>query len=96
MRELFVKDYETWVLYESVGSARMNKVARSILATYCPFSKAIRQELSENPMMKDVIGLGMRNLEPRKKHIDLLLGNIAKMNLDPPEELVEFRKFFDL
>lgn len=49
-REVFVKDYQNWIKYESKGSFRLNKVAREILVTYCPFSKSIRDELRINPM----------------------------------------------
>lgn len=49
-REVFVKDYQSWVKYESKGSYRLNRVTRDILLTYCPFAKAIREELKTNPM----------------------------------------------
>lgn len=49
-REVFVKDYQSWIKYESKGSYRLNKVTRGILIEYCPFAKAIREELKSNPM----------------------------------------------
>lgn len=49
-REVFVKDYQNWVKFESQGSFRLNKVARDILVRYCPFTKAVREELKANPM----------------------------------------------
>lgn len=49
-REVFVKDYQSWVKYESKGSFRLNKVAREILVVYCPFAKAIRADLKSNPV----------------------------------------------
>ncbi len=49
-REVFVKDYQSWIKYESKGSFRLNKVARDILVRYCPFTKPIREELKANPM----------------------------------------------
>lgn len=48
-REVFVKDYQAWMKYESQGSFRLNKVSREILAKYCPFAKEVRQSLSSNP-----------------------------------------------
>ena len=48
-REVFVKDYQAWMKYESQGSFRLNKVSRDILARYCPFAKEVRQTLSSNP-----------------------------------------------
>lgn len=49
-REVFVLDYASWILFESKGSFRLNKVARDILVRYCPFAKAIRTELMANPI----------------------------------------------
>lgn len=49
-REVFVKDYQNWINYESKGSFRLNKVARDILIQYCPFAKDIRANLKANPM----------------------------------------------
>lgn len=49
-REVFVKDYQNWIKYESQGSFRLNKVAREVLIRYCPFSKEVRQSLLSNPI----------------------------------------------
>lgn len=48
-REVFVKDYQNWIKFESKGSFRLNRVARGILTSYCPFCKEIREKLSTNP-----------------------------------------------
>lgn len=48
-REVFVRDYINWIKFEAKGSYRLNKVSRDILARYCPFVKAIRNELRINP-----------------------------------------------
>ncbi len=49
-REVFVKDYVSWIKFESKGSFRLNKISRDILIRYCPFVKNIRNELKINPM----------------------------------------------
>ena len=54
-REVFVKDYQNWIKYESRGSYRLNKVSRQILMTYCPFSKELRNELKANPMYQELL-----------------------------------------
>ncbi|MDD6482715.1 MAG: cyclic nucleotide-binding domain-containing protein [Lachnospiraceae bacterium] len=53
-REVFVKDYQAWMKYESQGSFRLTKVARNILAKYCPFAKEIRDGLLSNPQYQAV------------------------------------------
>lgn len=54
-REVFVKDYISWIKYESKGSFRLNKVTRDILVRYCPFTKDIRNDLKANPMYQNSI-----------------------------------------
>lgn len=48
-REVFVKDYITWIRYEAKGSFRLNKISRDILTRHCPFVKTIRNEMKSNP-----------------------------------------------
>lgn len=54
-REVFVQDYIQWMKYEAKGASRLNKIARTILMTYCPFSKAIREELANFPAFSELI-----------------------------------------
>ena len=54
-KEMFIRDYILWILFEGTGSPRLNKVARRILFTYCPFSRDIRSKLSGNPQYGDII-----------------------------------------
>lgn len=49
-REVFIKDYISFIKFESKGSFRLNKVSRDILVRYCPFVKSVRAELKANPM----------------------------------------------
>lgn len=55
-REMFVRDYITWILYEGKGSARLNKVARRILFSYCPFPASLDGMLEQNPMYSELLG----------------------------------------
>lgn len=54
-REMFVRDYITWIIYEGNGSARLNKVARKILFTYCPFPASMDDALEQNPMYSELL-----------------------------------------
>lgn len=64
-REVFVKDYINWIKFESKGSFRLNKVSREILVRYCPFTKAIRNELKTNPLYQ--AGITRFEVETTKK-----------------------------
>lgn len=52
-REVFALDYLAWVKGESQGSVRLNKVAREMLATWCPFAREIREKLVQQPIFEE-------------------------------------------
>lgn len=54
-KEMFIRDYLVWILYEGNGSPRLNKVARRILFTYCPFPNEITLKLLQNPMYLELL-----------------------------------------
>lgn len=66
-REMFVRDYIQWVVYEGNASPRLNKVARKIFFTYCPFTTDICEKLDSNPMYADLLSRH-RLLRAQKKH----------------------------
>lgn len=53
--DIFTIDYEAWLKGESQGAVRLNKVARRILAMYCPFEKSIRARIAVQPLFTDPI-----------------------------------------
>jgi len=66
IREVFVADYLSWVLYESAGAIKLTKPAREILATYCPFSRQIREQLRHQPIFEEAMN---RFYSEKKKKI---------------------------
>ena len=67
-RNLFVQDYTEWVLLESRGSQKLNKVSRAILCEYIPFPRETREKLKQNPTYTQIIEKFERhNMERLKK-----------------------------
>lgn len=95
-REVFVRDYETWLIYEAAGSFRLNKVARRILALYCPFSKEFRERLMANPMVKDLFSGESKAFSSKSKHLELIISQIERNGMDVPKELLDFRNFLSM
>ena len=54
-KEVFTRDYIEWITRESSGTMRLNKIVREIMATYCPFSVAIRKKLAGQPAYVDAM-----------------------------------------
>ena len=91
--EVFAKDYELWITYESSGSNRLNKVSRLIMAKYCPFNKTIRMDLKLNPTYSKDIEVYERNCAMQKKRIDLLCRALESKDIEIPREIRETRAY---
>lgn len=86
-REVFVIDYITWVKFECTGSIRLNKVARSVLASWCPFRKEIREKLETQPLFQDAMAAFNRNRQKRLKELDLRYRTLETKKIEIPKEL---------
>lgn len=95
-REVFVKDYQSWINYESKGSFRLNKVARELIFKYCPFSRNIRQKLKINPMFQEMFGRYDIVNERNVRRLELLYERYRKKGGEITEELQNNRDFYDL
>ena len=94
-REMFVRDYIVWILFEGNGSPRLNKVARKILFTYCPFSSAAGDKLAQNPAYTELLDR-QKILAGQKLHrLDMLTRKLSNSNIPIPETIIAEQKFFE-
>lgn len=94
-REMFIRDYVSWIQYESTGSPRMNKVVRKILFEYVPFSASIRGRLCINPMYKEMMERYHVKQKAKTHRLDGLIRKIENSGNDVPKEVLEQREFCD-
>lgn len=95
-KEMFIRDYISYVLFESAGSPRLTKPARSILFTYCTFSKEIRDRLNTNPIYKEMLDrLEIKQAQKLHKY-DLLVKRVENAGKPLPEELVEEGRYLNM
>lgn len=94
-KEMFVRDYITWILFEGTGSPRLNKVARSIFCTYCPFPKELRTKIGANPMFKDLIERYEIKTSQKIHHFENVITKLKSCNQEIPPELIEHRDFIE-
>ncbi len=92
-KEMFVRDYLTWILFEGNGSPRLNKVARRIFFTYCPFTKDIRESLSQHPLYAEMLARHERVRMQRMHHLELLASRIKNSGQTVPDSLLEEMAF---
>lgn len=92
-KEMFVRDYSVWVLFESSGSARLNKVARRILFTYCPFPASLDSALESNPMYTELLHRLKITSAQRVHHLNALAQKLRNGNTPVPDSLERELKF---
>ena len=95
-KEMFVRDYCIWVLFESNGSPRLNKVARSILFTYCTFSKDIREKLGVNPMYTELMTRYDIKMAQKRHRMDNLIQKLHNLGKRIPEEIQKEQEFLNM
>lgn len=94
-KEMFVRDYVIWVLFEGNGSPRLNKIARKILCTYCPFPASLNASLAQNPLFAEL--LEHQNIVTGQKlhHIDVLMQKFKNNGISIPQTLEVERAFIE-
>lgn len=95
-REVFIKDYVNWIKFESKGSFRLNKVSRDILIRYCPFAKAVRNELKTNPMYQASISRFEAETAKKLQRLNSVYDKYVKAGGEITEDLKENLLFYQL
>ena len=93
-REVFVIDYENWMKDESNGSLRMNKVARELFATYCPFSRNMRKKLMLQPLFADAMARFERNNSKKVKELESRYRALEREKVELTKELIDTLTFY--
>lgn len=94
-KEMFLRDYMVWILYESNGIPRLNKVARAILYTHCPFSFRIREKLQINPLYKEIAEKYNVRIGQKKHRMENLLQKLRNLGKPIPPEIQGEKLFLD-
>lgn len=94
-KEMFVRDYVIWVLFEGSGSPRLNKVARKILFTYCPFPAAINKTLAQNPLFAELLEHRRIVTGQKLHHWDVFSQKLRNAGTTVPETVTQERAFLE-
>ena len=93
-REVFVADFINWVSAESRGSMKLNKVARGILATYCPFSKALRDTLMSNALFEKASKRQVRHFGEEAHKWELKIKKRENHDEEVPQEFYDTYDYY--
>ncbi|MCR5508469.1 MAG: hypothetical protein K6F34_07270 [Lachnospiraceae bacterium] len=86
-KKVFISDYYQYIKYESQYALRLNKLARSILFTFCPFSHDIVSGLSDNPQYAQLIAKHEADVKQRQKMLNNLCVKFDKAGVGVPSEI---------
>jgi hypothetical protein len=94
-KNVFIADYLTYIKFESAGSPRLNRLAREILFTFCPFSKEYREKIGDNPQYAELINHYNVRINNLAKPVINAIHKLQKDEIEIPKELsdqIEFLK----
>ncbi len=94
LREIFTLDYEIWIKSEASGAVKLNKVAREILATYCPFSVGIRTQVEKQPLYDEAFARFERERNKKIHELELRYKAIENRCKKLPAELMETMEYY--
>lgn len=86
-KEMFVRDYIIWILFEGTGSPRLNKVARRILLTYCPFPAELAATMEQNPIYTEVMSRQKILRGQKLHHLNTLKQKLRNSGTPVPDTL---------
>ena len=86
-KEMFVRDYMIWVLFEGNNSPRLNKVARRIMLTYCPFPEKLMASMAQNPLYSELLERRKVLTAQRVHRLEILAQKIKNTGVDVPDTL---------
>lgn len=94
LREIFVIDYEAWMKSEASGAVKLNKVAREILATYCPFDACTRAVRVKQPIYEEAFARNMRERSRKAKDLELRIRSYEAKGVETPPEVTSTLTFY--
>ena len=94
-KEMFVQDYITFMMYESTGSSRLNKVSRGILFLYCPFRDDICQKLQGNGAFQDCLDKHRIHKGQALHRLNQILQKYQNSGNPVPEEIATQKELID-
>lgn len=95
-KEVFTKDYTEWIMWESNGGIRLNKVTRDIMAMYCPFRESSRNKLSAMPLYAEAMKRFNMQTSRKLREYEGKCGHLSRAGIPVPEDLEKTRDFYKM
>ena len=92
-KTVFSLYYAAWMQNEVNGSLRLNKVARKLMLTYCPFSSSIRERLKNNAQFSEMITRYENKQSQRVKLLSYSIQKFEQVNKPIPTVLQDEQEY---
>ncbi|MCH5252812.1 MAG: cyclic nucleotide-binding domain-containing protein [Lachnospiraceae bacterium] len=92
-REVFTKDYQDWILRESVGAMKLNRVSRNIMFTYCPYAQEIAEGVLVQNSYQEAARRYMTEKKKQEKAFVVIERKFEKIGEEMPEEIKQTKKY---
>ncbi|WP_026494810.1 cyclic nucleotide-binding domain-containing protein [Butyrivibrio sp. WCD3002] len=93
-KNVFVSDYISYIKFEANASPRLNKIAREILFTFCPFSKELREKMADNPQYGELIKKFTAHNAGLARPLTNIMKRLQNEGIEIPDELKTQYEFF--
>ena len=94
-KNMFIADYSNWVLSESKGTVKLNKVARQIFSTYCPFTAKICESLVTNGAFTESLNQYTIKKKQRLHHLGKVVQKYTAQGKAVPEAIEKQIRLID-
>ena len=94
--QVFISDYMTYMKFEKTGSLRLNKVARQILFSYCPFSAELREKISSSPQYGDLLKTFQTKNATALHTLENVFTKVEKGGFEIPDEIKSQKVFLEM
>ncbi|MBQ7428314.1 MAG: Crp/Fnr family transcriptional regulator [Butyrivibrio sp.] len=88
-KNVFISDYMAYLKFELNSSPRLNKIAREIIFTFCPFNKELRDKMSDNPQFSQLISHYNAHQNGKIKPVVTIAHKIQQQNMPVPQEIID-------
>ena len=95
-KEMFLRDYSLWVMFESNSSPRLNKVARTIFFNYCTFRAPVRQKLRANPLYQELADRCEIKMKQKRHKIENICQKLRSQGKEIPEEIQKEMEYMNM
>lgn len=94
LREVFTLDYIAWMRNEAAGAIKLNKVAREILAMWCPFSVSLKEQLIKQPLYEEAFARNARERNKKTHELDMRFRSFESKGITVPPELTHTLEYY--